>query len=387
MSGRIIGAIVLKDLREFWRCRTSVLALALGLGFMITIFWTAGDVPLGGKIRVGLCPASYANAVNAALALARLGRLGEREEALSMGVEIVPVGDEASLRAAVSGEGEGRKRIRIAAGIALPDDFLEAARAGRTTSMSLYVDARVSEDVRTVVTCAVHELAHGLRAAAGGTHPIEAFPVVLPDLKTITLGGEIGGVRLSQRAVLRMLMAFGLLAIAATTVASLIAIEIERRTIAAMLVTPATLADVLAAKGILGVAMCAGLSLGFLLVTQYHEENIPLVTALVLIGAVQLTALAMIAGAAGRGIANTCVRTLVFSVPFTLPIASALAAAGTSLFEKALPSYGVARGLVDVIAYGRGWSHVMPHVYLALAWTAALLGVGLVVLKRKVGRL
>ncbi|MHC4249477.1 MAG: ABC transporter permease [Planctomycetota bacterium] len=387
MSGRIVGAIVLKDLREFWRCRTSVLALALGLGFVITIIRTAPDVPLGGNIRVGLSPASYANAINATLALARLGRLGEREEALSMGVEIVPVADEASLRAAVSGEGGGRKRIRVAAGIALPDDFLEAVQAGRTTSMTMYVDARVPEKVKTVVTCAAHEFAHGLRAVAGGTHPLEAFPVVLPDLKTVTLGGELGGVRFSQRSVLRMLMAFCLLAVSATTVASLIAIEIEHRTIAAMLVTPATPADILAAKGILGVAMCAGTSLFFLLVTQLHEESIPWVMGLVFIGAIQMTAMAMITGAAGRGIANTCVRTLVLSVPFTIPIASALAAAGTSRFEKALPSYGVARGLVDVIAYGRGWSHVMPHVYLALVWTAALLGVGLVVLKRKVGKL
>ncbi|MBW2621858.1 MAG: hypothetical protein JRD68_03035, partial [Deltaproteobacteria bacterium] len=45
---------------------------------------------------------------------------------------------------------------------------------------------------------------------------------------------------------------------------------------------------------------------------------------------------------------------------------------------------GLAQGIIGASTYGQGWSELGPHIFMVMAWTVLILGVGTLILKRKV---
>jgi ABC-2 type transport system permease protein len=378
MNGRVIRAIMLKDLREFPRNPYWVIIGPVSLVLLIVSFWMMPDKFPQGVIVVGVYPRSPADSARSAQGLARLRT---PEAALSDGLEIVPFESEDRLRAVVAREVKDEGTNDIAIGVAFPDDFVPAVRTGKKTTVQVYLDG--SEEMGAMFSSAVREYAYGLQSAAKGKHPAKEFPVALPDPKTITLGEDRGAIRMpgeKRRPVIAvMALFFGLVVLAGLT-----AVEIEHRTVKALLVTPARVGDFLVAKGLTGVALGSGQALIFLLATWNYGTNWPLTTALVLLGAIMTSAAGMIAGAAGKGFAMTLFYGIVLIVPLMFPVGSVVHHDSASLFVRAIPSYGIIKGLVGATVYGQGWSDLAPHLATALVWDVVLLGVGLFVLKRRV---
>jgi hypothetical protein len=206
----------------------------------------------------------------------------------------------------------------------------------------------------------------------------------MPDLKTITLGEDRAGDQVPPRDKGRSMMTVTILMMESLVLASLIAIEIQRRTVAALLVTPARTGDVLAAKALTGMLLGASQALVFLLATRGLGANWPVVTLLVFLGAAMMSALGMISGSAGRDFINTVFYGRILMVPLMIPILWALFPGSASLWVKALPSYGLIEGMMGAVAYGRGWRDLAPYMGMTLAWDVVLLVAGLLVLKRKV---
>ena len=186
----IIWSIVLKDLREFPRNPYWIIIGPVSLVILVASFWLLPDRFAHGVIEVGVYPRGPADSARAAQGLARLRT---PEETLTDGLEIVPFESEDRLRAVVSREIRDEETKNVAIGIAFPDDFVPAAWSGKKTTVRVYLDG--SEEMGAIVSSAVREVAYGLRAAARGKHPAKELPVVLPDLKNVTLGEARGGDR------------------------------------------------------------------------------------------------------------------------------------------------------------------------------------------------
>ncbi len=105
---------------------------------------------------------------------------------------------------------------------------------------------------------------------------------------------------------------------------------------------------------------------------------------IVLLGATMTSAIGMIAGAAGRGFAMTLFYGVVIMIPLMFPVSSILHNGTPSLFIQTIPSYGIMKGLVGATVYGQGVAELAPYIYMALAWDIVLLGLGLVILKKRV---
>lgn len=379
----IIWAIVTKDLREFLRNRYWLVAGPLSHLLVIIGFWTFPREFDQETIRVGLYPPTYAHTVNAALALA--GR-GKHEETWVRSLKIVPFANREQLRARVSDDTEDQPAMRLPIGIAFPDEFAAHIRSGVHTTVTAYAAADVSEQMKAAVSCVVREVAYGFDAVASGQHPVRAFPVVLPDLETVTLGEDRAGFRVpgeKLRAMCTVLVLF----FATVVLGGLIAAEIEHRTLTAVLVTPAGVGEVLAAKSIVGIFLGTTLGLIFLLATGRFGTSWSCVTVLVVLGAAMMSAVGMLSGAAGRGFASTLVFSLILLMPLMIPVFAVLTPGTETLFAKSMPSYALVKGLMDATVYSRGWSDLAAHMGLLAAWDAVLLGVGLTVLKRRVAAL
>ena len=122
----------------------------------------------------------------------------------------------------------------------------------------------------------------------------------------------------------------------------------------------------------------------FLLATWSLGGNWLLVSALLFLGAIMMSAVGMISGAAGRDFMGTLFYGLALIVPLMIPAFAVLFPGSASLWVRVLPSHGLIAGMIGVVGYGRGWSDVASHVGTTLAWDVVLFGAALLILKRKV---
>ncbi len=380
--GAIIRSIVKKDIAEYGRDRLWAFLTALVLVIVVVLFYVLpNDVEESLSVGIsGLGPEA-------------LSGLAADEQGLAP----VPFATEEDLEAVVSGQAtawvadgrlgvdpdggdipDGAERVAVDVGIAFPADFLTRVAVGEQSAVTVYVDASVPEEIKTAVSSLVRELAF---AVAG-----EPLPVTPPDPTEsyVVLGTDRVGNQTTARDTFRPLFVFLVLMMEMFVMASLIAKEIQDRTVTAMLVTPATVADVLAAKGIAGTVSGFGQAVIILLAIGALAHQPALMLLLILLGSVMVAGVAMLAGSVGKDFISTMFQGMVYMIPLLIPAFAAMFPGTASTWVRILPSYPLVSGLVDVSTYGAGWSETLPEVGLLAAWCVVLFVLGWVVLKRKV---
>ena len=363
----IVAAILRKDFTAYSRDRLWVILSALMLVLLIVVFW--------------LLPATVDESVEVGIAHRDLGELADQLTAgnVEEGIRVVEFPSDEALRRSVGGEkaapgGEDLPPVQI--GLSFAPDFRQAVSAGRESRVTIYLDSGVPPEIRSTMGSFVRELAFSL---AG-----EELPVTEPQQEEIILGEDRAGNQVSPREQLRPLFAFMVLLVESFALASLIAEEIQARTITALLVTPARTADVLAAKALMGTLLALGQALVFLLAVRAFYGNAGALLLAIVLGAVMAAAVGMIAGAAGKDFMGTIFYGVLFFIPLAIPAFGSLFPGSASTLVQVLPSYGVVETIVGATAYDEGWGALGPKLGMALAWDAALLGLGFFILKRKV---
>jgi ABC-2 type transport system permease protein len=200
----------------------------------------------------------------------------------------------------------------------------------------------------------------------------------------IVLGQDRAGNQVTPRESFRPLLVFLVLLMEMFGMSSLIAREVQTKTVTALLVTPATTGDVLAAKGIAGAVLGLGQAAILLAAIDVLGNQPFLIITLMLLGAVMVSGAAMVAGSLGRDFLSNLFYGMIFMVPLMIPAFTVLFPGTATGWIRALPSYPLVQGLVKVATYGDGWAEVLPEVGALLAWCVALFVLGWVVLKRKV---
>lgn len=380
---RVIGAIVKKDLAEYGRDRLWAFLTVLVLIFVVAIFWVLPD-DVDETIDVG---------VHGITDPAALDALETSEEGLSL----VAFSSEDDLRDVIAGESQawlsdgetlvvpsdsdppqGGQSVDVSIGLAFPADFFAAVAAGQRTDVSVYVEGAVPDEIKGAMSSLVRELAF----AVSGSE----LPVSTPDPNEVfvVLGEDRIGDQTTARDAFRPIFVFLILLMEMFVMASLIAKEIQDRTVSAVLVTPATTGDVLAAKGIAG-AISGMVQAAIVLVAINALGNEPLlILTFMLLGAVMVSGTAMIAGSSGRDFISTLFYGMAFMIPLMIPAFGALFPGTSSLWIRLLPSYPLVDGLVEVATYGGGWAETLPQLGALLGWCIGLFGLGWIILRRKV---
>ena len=166
------------------------------------------------------------------------------------------------------------------------------------------------------MTSFVREIAYALSG--------NPLPVAEPDREVIVLGEDRVGDQVPFREKIRPLFAILALVIETFALSSLIATEIQARTVTAVLVSPTRVSDFLAAKGILGTAMAfAQAVLLLLIIGSFANQPLILLCAL-LLGAVLVTGFGLIAGAAGKDFIETLFYGMAFMIPLMIPAIAVL---------------------------------------------------------------
>lgn len=357
----IIGTILKKDLTESLRDRLWILLSALGLVFYVVIFW--------------LLPASVDETLTIGIRHTGMDiALQELREAQKEGLNVVEFETSEQLKSAVAGEPETQKDVQI--GIDFPDDFLFRILRRQKALVRVYVQAGIAEEYKRAAKSMVREIAYHI---AG-----DSLPITEPDEQTVILGRDRLGNQIPFRDKMKPMLAFFVLMFEAFALASLISSEVQTKTVTAVLVTPARIGDVLAAKIILGTLLAFVQAVLLLLAVNALGEGALLLLLIVLLAALMVTGIGMITGSAGKDFMATLLYGMIFMVLLAIPAFGPLFPGMTSRWVKALPSYGIVEGMLGTVIYGRGWADLVPYLVLIIAWDIIIVGSGLMVLKKKV---
>ncbi len=355
-----VTAIVAKDVRLFLRDRFYLFITVLGLVMFGGLFWVL-PATVEEQLPVGVhLPGAEA------LLEAGLDDAGEE------GLDVTVFRSAEALEEAVAAGDD------LVAGLDFPADFLAAAAAGRPTTVRVLIAGQAPEGLQGALAAGVREIAHEL---AGNP-----LPVTMPELDEMVLGVDRAGDPVALREQLRPLLIFVVLLMEMFALASLVAIEIAQRTAAAVLVTPARVGDLLAAKALLGTGLAFGQAVLIALVTGTLVHAPALILLALLLGALLVTGFGLMAGATGQDFVAIVFWSVLFFIPLMVPAFAVLFPGTPALWVQALPSYGLVETLVRTTTRGAGWAEVWPYLAVLAAWCAVAFAAGTAVLARRVAR-
>jgi len=349
MNSRHVVTLVRKDLSVFFRNRFFAVITVLGVVAFLVMYFVmprSGDATL----KIGLYMPVEVPAFE---------RLHEE------GLAIERVASEDEVRQAV-------RDGRFIAGIALPADTLARLLAGDRPTVRVFFAADTPPEVRDAIAAILQELGYRM---TGRSLAIEVSEEVL--------GPDLAGTPLPPRDRLRPLLAVMLIMMETMGLATLISEEIERRTIHALLVTPATVADVFAAKGIAGISLAFGQAALFMAIVGGLNQQ-PLIVLLALfLGAVLVIAAGFIIGAVAQDMLSVLGWSMPVIIILIIPSIGVAFPGSVTGWIRALPTYYLVDTVHRASNFGASWGAVWQNLLMLAGFDLALASFGVVFLRRR----
>jgi len=349
MNLRIIGALIAKDLSLFFRNRFIAVITVFGIIFYLVIYFVVPS-SVDESLEIGL----YAPVMLPAF-----------EQIQEEGLEIEVVKSEEALKEAVT---EGQ----YVAGIALPADIMESFMSGQKPQITVYFAADTPEEMKDAIEVIIRELAY---LQTGQPLAIEVSEEIL--------GPDMLGMQIPPRNRLRPLFAIFILLIETIGLATLIGEEVERRTIQALLVTPMTVRDLFAAKGIMGVSLAFGQAALFMAIVGGISRQPLIILATLLLGAVLVTGIGFLIGSVAKDMLSAMPWLLVAFIPLIIPTFSVMFPGTITGWVKVIPSYYLVDTVHRAANFGAGWGDIWLNLLILLGFDLVIVWIGIMALRRK----
>jgi ABC-2 type transport system permease protein len=356
MNFGVVSAIFRKDVVAFSRDRFYVFITFVGLIAFVALFWLLPN-SVDETIRLGVTQTGLDEL---------LAPITETQHGLRI-AEFPSVDD--LTRAVEAGTDN------IVAGMAFPPDFVDPQIP---STVDLYVTAQVPPEYRKMMEGLASQLGFFVKGAE---------PPVNLDTHTVVLGVDRVGDQVSLQEQMRPLLAFFVLMVETFALASLVAIEVQLRTVTAVLVTPARARDFIAAKAILGTSLALGEVLILMVFIRGFVGDVPVLLVALVLGAIMVTGVGLLAGASGRDFLGVMFLSLAIMIPLMIPAFGALFPGTAATWIRVLPTYGLVEAIVGVTTNGESWSDLGWAFALLGAWCFGLIALGTTVLRRRVATL
>jgi ABC-2 type transport system permease protein len=380
-----IWVLLKKDFKQFTRNKIYSILSLVGLILFIVVFWILPDT-IDESISLGIVHHDLGELISSL----------EEEE----GVELVDFSNEQSLGRVLSGEGvlwrmsdgelleqgpndkkpKDARKVVLAAGVVFPPDFLRLTAGGQESLVKVLINDDTPTAIRAVLPTMVREITFAIVNVP--------LPITVPNEQDVIIGVDRLGSQVSIRERMRPMLAFFVLMMETFALSSLIADEISKKTVVAVLATPATVQQVLVAKTIFGALLALSQAIVLLVAVQgFTTSNWHMLLVATILGALMFSSIAMLVGSWGKDFLENLFLVMLFIIPLMIPAINALFPGSAPTWIRFVPSYGIMQTLLDVTAYGAAWGDILPLLGMSALWTLGLMVVGLFVLRRKVVRL
>ncbi len=267
---------------------------------------------------------------------------------------------------------EGVEEGDFNTGIVLPEDFEKALLTGEKPKVKIYYPPDASKDIRRGVELILKESAFAL---TGQRLPV-GFDVEV-------LGKDRAGEQIPPRDRLRPTLIVMILFMEIWGIANLITEETGNKTLEAILVTPAKVSDVIAAKGAVGtlLAFSEAALLAFLLGAL--KGNIAVILATLLLGALMVTGISFVIAAFSKDMLIATGYSVLGLLLLIIPAIAVIFPGSASLWVRIFPSYYLVEVLDRMVTYGESWVGFWRNLVILLAFDIAVFPVGVLLLRRR----
>jgi len=258
-------------------------------------------------------------------------------------------------------------------GIVLPQDLDECIMQGSQVKVTAYIWGQSLAKERIVLRATFANLARGL-----------AGQEALVEIESATLGGE-GSIPWNDRLlpfIVLMAVFIGGVFLPAISLID----EKEKKTLRALVITPTSVGDVFAAKGIVGVIISLAMGVVILTLNQAFTAN-PLLLVLVLtLGAVMASEVGLICGAFIKDAATLFAIWKVGGIVLFAPALVYMFPQIPGWVGKIMPTYYLVQPIIEISQRSGGWYDISTNVLILAGLDVLFLGMA-VFTSRKAKRL
>ncbi|MDI6874526.1 ABC transporter permease [Candidatus Solincola sp.] len=284
----------------------------------------------------------------------------EKETAgIEKGVEVVETDNLEDLRGLV-------EREEVGAGL-----FLDLG--AQPPRLELYITSRAPEETAEAGEALAREIAYSL---LGYRLPV--------DFRTVMVGPDMAGRQVPLRDKLRVLLLAFVFLLELYALGNLLVEEIQHRTAQAVLVTPVSHGEFIAAKALSGmvIAFAEGLLLAVLL-RALTASTWPAILVFLVLGAGLVVGVSFILGAVSRDFMSMAMISMVPFLLLILPAFVLLYPGFTSPLLKAIPTWYLVEPLDGILNYGKGLSDYLPAVLILCLFSPFFFWLGWYILRRR----
>lgn len=258
-------------------------------------------------------------------------------------------------------------------GVVLPEDFDIAVTAGSEVEIKAYISGESLAKNRVILGVTIADL---VRDMAGHEAPVSIEMDTLGEEETVPWSDRL------LPLVVLMAVFLGGLFLPATSVIS----EKETRTMQALLVTPATVGEVFAAKGLTGVVLSLVMGIVILLLNHAFGTEPMLLIMLLALGAVMAVEIGLMCGIFLKDVTSLFTVWKLGGILLFAPALVYLFPEIPELIFKVFPTYYLVQPVVEIAQQGARWSDVMTDVLVLMAVDVVLV-IALVFQLRRMPRL
>ncbi|MBN1375032.1 MAG: ABC transporter permease [Dehalococcoidia bacterium] len=348
MNWRIVGALIAKDFTLFFRNKFIAVITVLSISIFVVIYLVMPSTTTA--YEFGL----YAPVVPPVFV--------EEDDA---NYDFAIFNSEEALRAAVT-------ENDYIAGIALTADIMEKFERGEKPDVKLYFSAEANEVIRNLVRVLVEGLSYQQTGQFTEMNTTE-----------IVLGPDLLGRDIPLRDRMRPLFAVVLLMMEMFALADLIIVEVERRTVQGLLVTPVRVRELFTAKCITGVLLAFVQAALFMVIAGGMASQPLIVITALLLGALLVTGISFLTASLSKDFMSSIGWILIAFIVLIIPAIGIMMPGTITSWAKIIPSYYIVLPIHQAVHYGSGWGDVWPYLLALGGFDIIFVWIGIAALRSK----
>jgi len=298
-------------------------------------------------------------------------KLGITDAGDSQLVDLVSASDSVQTRTYASAD-DLKRAVEAGAvdmGVALPQGFDEEVSRGTTIVLPAYVWGESLAKNRGILLATVNS---AVRQLAGQEVPIHIETTTLGDTQSVPWNDRLLPFVLLYAVVIGGIM----------VPASLLVDEKQKRTLTALAITPTTLGDILAAKGLVGVIMALVMSIVIMLMNQAFGVQPGLLMIVLGLGAVLAALFGLLLGSLVKDINTLFAAIKAVGLLLFAPVVIYMFPQIPQWIGRLFPIYYLLQPIVDISQRGGGWSDIATNVFILVGLDIILVAVLMLVLRR-----
>ena len=254
-------------------------------------------------------------------------------------------------------------------GMVLPAGFDSSVMQGEETELTTYIWGESLAKNRIILGATIENL---VREVAGQEAPVE--------IEIITLGDEVSipwSDRLLPLVVLMAVFLGGLFLPAASVIE-----EKEKKTLEALIVTPASVGDVFIAKGLMGIILSLFMGVVILVLNQAFGAEPALLVLVLALGAIMAAEVGLLCGALMKDITTLFAVWKLGGILLFGPAIIYMFPQIPQWIGRLFRTYYLLQPIIAISQRGSGWPSIATDVLILVGLDLILIGVVVLVLRR-----